>query len=137
MDHYTECWQSYPSELHAPSISGTETHPSGTLPWADEAFLGQLHRKPPCDALQLLHRILGVVDFDSSLCASERNIDHGTLEGHEHCQRLHLILCNMRTVAHTSWGGGGGRGGGGGGGRGGGEGEGRKGGGGERGRELR
>ena len=89
-------------ELHAPSTSGTDT--PGTLPWADEAFLGQLHRKPPCDALQLLLRILGVVNLDSSLCASKRNIDHGTLEGHEHCQSLHLILCNMRTVAHT-WGG--------------------------------
>ena len=66
-----------------------------------------------------------MVNLDSCLCSSKRDIDHGTLEGHEHCQRLHLILCNMRTVAHT-WGGGGGREGGrGGGGR---EGGGREGG---------
>ena len=80
-------------------------HHAFYIPRAYEAFLRQLHCKPPCDALQLLHRVLGVVNLNSSLCSSKRDIDHGTLEGHEHRQRLHLILSNMGTVTHTwEWG---------------------------------
>lgn len=50
------------------------------------------------DGLDLADTELTRVDFDASLCTSERDVDDGALVGHERGEGHHLLLINMLAV---------------------------------------
>ena len=71
---------SYPGHLPLPSPHVRGWHVNGRT---QETFLGELNRKPPGDELQLVVRVVLRVDLDAALPSSKRNINTGTLVGHQ------------------------------------------------------
>ena len=62
----------------------------------DVASFHQFCGEPSCDPLELVHRVLGRIDYQAALRASVGDIDNGAFEGHERGQRLDLVLVDPR-----------------------------------------